>query len=49
MRRDLRGADRDYLRIWWRERMRAARRVFNDSDQVEKIVEILEGAGGEKE
>ncbi len=34
---------REYLRIWWQERLRAARRVFNDPDQVEKIVEILEG------
>jgi hypothetical protein len=36
------GGDRDYLRMWWKERLRAARRVFNDADQVEKIVELLE-------
>lgn len=42
MRRELAGTDRDYLRIWWQERLRAARRVFNDPDQVEKIVTILE-------
>ena len=33
---------RDFLRTWWQERLRAARRVFNDPEQVEKIVEILE-------
>ncbi len=47
MRRELDGDDaRDFLRIWWQERLRAARRVFNDPDEVEKIVAILEGAGG---
>ena len=30
---------------WWKERLRAARRVFNDPVQVEKIVEMLEKAG----
>jgi hypothetical protein len=35
---------RDFVRIWWQERLRAARRVFNDPEQVEKIVEILEAA-----
>ncbi|HEX4591554.1 MAG TPA: ankyrin repeat domain-containing protein [Gemmataceae bacterium] len=35
---------RDYLRIWWKERLRAARRVFNDPGQVEKIVEMLSAA-----
>jgi hypothetical protein len=43
MRRDLPGADREFLRIWWQERLRAARRVFNDPDQVERIVAILDG------
>jgi hypothetical protein len=38
------GGDRDYLRIWWQERLRAARRVFNDPEQVGKIVELLEAA-----
>jgi hypothetical protein len=46
MRRDLSDGDRDQLRIWWQERLRAARRVFNDPDQVEKIVAILEAAAG---
>ncbi|MEX2122116.1 MAG: hypothetical protein WD847_21230 [Pirellulales bacterium] len=47
MRRELAGEDAaDFLRIWWKERLRAARRTFNDPDQVEKIVEILEAAGG---
>ena len=41
------GGDSDYLRMWWQERLRAARRVFNDPEQVEKIVEMLELAGGE--
>jgi len=36
---------KEYLRIWWRERLRAARRVFNDPGEVEKIVEVLEGTG----
>jgi hypothetical protein len=44
MRREV-GGDPDYFRIWWQERLRAARRVFNDPEQVEKIVEILEAAG----
>jgi hypothetical protein len=43
MRRTTRG-DPEYMRIWWKERLRAARRVFNDPVQVEKIVEILEAA-----
>jgi hypothetical protein len=46
--RALPGADRDFLRIWWQERRRAARRVFNDPDQVEQIVAILEAAGGQR-
>jgi hypothetical protein len=41
------GGDPDFLRIWWQERLRAARRVFNDPVQLEKIVEILEEADGE--
>jgi hypothetical protein len=36
--------DRDLLRIWWQERLRAARRVFNDPDQVEQIGLLLEAA-----
>jgi hypothetical protein len=48
MRRELPGADRDYLRICWQERLRAARRLFNDPEQVEKIVALLEAAGGQR-
>jgi hypothetical protein len=35
---------RDYFRIYWQERLRAAKRVFNDPKQVERIVELLENA-----
>ena len=45
MRRELGEDARDYLRIWWQERLRAARRVFNDPVQVEQIVAMLEAAG----
>ena len=38
---------KDFFRIWWQERLRAARRVFNDPEQVEKIVELLEAATAE--
>ena len=38
--------DPEFLRIWWQERLRAARRVFNDPEQIEKIVEMLEAAAG---
>lgn len=34
----------DYLQMWWKERLRAARRVFNDPGQVEQIVAMLEAA-----
>lgn len=47
LRRELAGTDRDYFRIWCQERLRAARRVFNDPEQVEKIVTMLEAAGGQ--
>jgi hypothetical protein len=36
------GNDREFMRIWWQERLRAARRVFNDPIQLRKIVELLE-------
>lgn len=36
--------DPDFFRVWWQERLRAARRVFNDPDQVERIVGMLEAA-----
>lgn len=42
MRREI--PDPDFLRVWWRERLRAARRVFNDPDQLEQIVALLEAA-----
>jgi hypothetical protein len=42
MREELPGADRSFFRVWWQERLRAARRVFNDPDQVEQIVSLLE-------
>jgi hypothetical protein len=34
----------DFFRTWWKERHRAALRVFNDPDEVETIVSILERA-----
>jgi hypothetical protein len=37
-------SDRNCIRIWWQERLRAARRVFNDPEQVEKIVDMLDAA-----
>ena len=40
------GGDVEYLRMWWKERLRAARRRFNDPVQVEKVVELLEAAEG---
>jgi hypothetical protein len=48
--RDELGPDdyRDFFQTYWKERLRAARRVFNDPEQVEKIVELLEAAGGEQ-
>jgi hypothetical protein len=47
MRRELSTEDaREFFRIWWQERLRAARRVFNDPDQVERIVVMLEEVGG---
>jgi hypothetical protein len=36
--------DPEFIKIWWQERLRAARRVFNDPEQVEQIVSILEAA-----
>lgn len=44
MRQRIGGDDdgKEYLKLWWKERLRAARRVFNDPREVEKIVEILE-------
>src|SRR5207253_2469552 len=33
MRRDLGDDAREFVRLWWQERLRAARRTFNDPDQ----------------
>jgi len=41
-------SDREFVHIWWKERLRAARRVFNDPDPVERIVALLETAGAAK-
>jgi hypothetical protein len=38
----------EYARGWWQARLRAARRVFNDPEQIERIVEILEAAVGKE-
>jgi ankyrin repeat protein len=45
MRSELGEDSRDFVRIWWQERLRAARRSFNDPEEVEKIVALLEAAG----
>jgi hypothetical protein len=42
MRREI--DDPEFIRIWWQERLRAARRVFNDPEQVEQIVSLLGAA-----
>jgi len=34
--------DPEIVRIYWQERLKAAKRVYNDSEQIERIVEILE-------
>ena len=44
LRRELAGDARGILRVWWQERLRAARRALNDPHQVEKIVDMLEAA-----
>lgn len=44
MRRELPDAHADYFRVYWQERLRAARRVFNDPGEVEEIVSLLEAA-----
>jgi len=41
--------DPEIVRIYWQERLRAAKRVFNDPEQIEQIVEILEAANGAAE
>lgn len=46
---ELRAAtgDPEIVHIYWQERLNAAKRVYNDPEQIERIVEILEAAGGE--
>jgi len=44
MRRKHPDLDAEFFRMWWKERLRAARRVFNDPEQIEQIVDILEAA-----
>jgi hypothetical protein len=41
---ELRAAagDPEIVRLYWQERLKAAKRVFNDPAQIERIVEILE-------
>jgi hypothetical protein len=46
MRRQFGEDAREMIRIWMQERLRAARRVFNDPTQVERIVAMLEAAAG---
>jgi ankyrin repeat protein len=40
----MRSDDREMARIYWRERLRSARRVFNDPQQIEDVVAVLEAA-----
>jgi hypothetical protein len=44
MRRENPDLGPEFFRTWWQERLRAARRVFNDPEQVEQIVALLEAA-----
>jgi len=43
---ELRAAtgDPEIVHIYWQERLKAAKRVYNDPEQIERIVEILEAA-----
>lgn len=47
MREEMQGADREFVQLWWRERLRAARRVFDDPGELEQIVALLEPATGD--
>lgn len=43
--REAAGGDApEVIRMYWKERLRAARRKFNDPDEVERIVELLEAS-----
>src|SRR5262245_33877827 len=42
MRQELGEDGREFMRMYWQERLRAARRTFNDPEQVEEIVTLLE-------
>jgi hypothetical protein len=44
MREELGPEGGEFVRVYWQERLRAARRVFDDPREVEAIVEILEAA-----
>jgi hypothetical protein len=44
MRSELGDHGREFLQHYWQARLRAARRVFNDPAQIERIVELLEAA-----
>lgn len=45
MRAELGPDGNEFVRIYWQERLRAARRVFDDLREVEAISEMLEAAG----
>jgi hypothetical protein len=47
MRRENPDLGPEFFRTYWQERLRAARRQFNDPDQVEQIVALLEAAARE--
>lgn len=44
MRRELPDDHADFARLYWQERLRAARRTHNDPVEVEEIVSLLEAA-----
>lgn len=46
IREEMKEDAREYLQYYWKVRLRAARRVFNDPDQIAQIVAILEAAEG---
>ena len=43
-RREHPDSAREFINSYMKERLKAARRVFNDPDEIEKIVELLEAA-----